>query len=141
MIVDISEVNNMNKYGRIYMKYVIKSPFLFYAFWIGGIILFLAMTLNTKIAVMKTFEVQVVNDTVVLDGIQGEVGEIVYLYTDRNERVYKAAVYEKRDTLENTVLILEDGQPDMPEGRMKADIVIGEDSLLRRVFMKAGRES
>lgn len=131
----------MNKYGRIYMKYVIKSPFLFYAFWIGGIILFLSMTLNTKIAVTKTFEVQVINDTVVLDRIQGEVGEIVYLYTDRNERVYKAAVHEKKDSEGKTVLVLKNGQPDVPEGRMKADIVVGEDSLLRRVFLKAGRES
>lgn len=123
------------------MKYVIKSPFLFYAFWIGGIILFLAMTLNTKIAVTKTFEVQVINDTVVLDRIQGEVGEIVYLYTDRNERVYKVAVHEKKDSEGKTVLVLKNGQPDVPEGRMKADIVVGEDSLLRRVFLKAGRES
>lgn len=131
----------MSKYGRIYMKYVIKSPFLFYAFWFGGILLFLVMTLNTKIAVVKTFEVQAINDTVVLDSIQEEVGEIVYLYTDRNEQVYKAAVYAKEEIEGNTVLILRARQPDMPEGGMKADIVIGEESLLRRIFLKAGRGS
>ena len=131
----------MNKYGRIYMKYVIKSPVLFYAFLIGGIVLFFAMTLNTKVAVVKTVEVQVNNNVIVLDSIQGEIGEVVYLYTNRNEQVYKATIYDRKDTVGTTALFFENEQEDILKGEMKADIVIGENSLLRGVFLKAGRGS
>lgn len=125
-----------SKFTRWYVKYVIKTPLVFYSFLSGGIVLFLILSLGLKIDTMQSVEACVSGREVVLGGEHNLLSDELYLYRSRNDEVFRLRIESWEQTGGNTVCVVEDAGG--LSGNMSADIVTGAGTLLERIFVRAG---
>ena len=126
-----------SRFAAWYVKYIIKSPLVFYTFLSAGVVLFIALSLGVRLDIAESTQAEVQGQQVVLDGEYELASDTIYLYRDRNEQVYKlkVATWKKGGS---TVCIVEDNSGLL--GRMNADVVTGSQTLLERIFMR-GRQA
>ena len=118
------------------MKYIIKTPLVFYLFLSGGILLFLILSLSLKMDIMQTARAHVSGREVVLDGEYDILLDELYLYRNRNEEVFRLLIEGWEKTGGGTVCTVEDGKS--LSGNMNADIVTGSQTLLEKIFAGTG---
>lgn len=126
-----------SKFSMLYIKYTVKTPIVFYVFLTAGIVLFLYMTLNLSLDVTQSFDAEVSEDKVTFDCGYEIVSNIIYLYTDRNEKIYKYNFTAIE--VENGITVLLINNADALSGNYKADIVVGKQSLFERIFISGGK--
>ena len=126
-----------SRFAAWYVKYIIKSPLVFYTFLSAGVVLFIALSLGVRLDIAESTQAEVQGQQVVLDGEYELASDTIYLYRDRNEQVYKlkVATWKKGGS---TVSIVEYNSGLL--GRMNADVVTGSQTLLERIFMR-GRQA
>lgn len=125
------------KFAAWYVKYMVKSPFVFYSFLLAGIVLFVTLSTGVRLDIVQSVKAEVLEQRVILSGEYDLVSDKLYLYSDKNDHVYKLNVksWEKDDG--STVCTVEN---DMNlRGWMNADVVIGSQTLLKRIFVRAGQ--
>lgn len=98
----------MSRLFRFYSKYVVKNIWLYIAFVIIGIGLFLILAMNTKVSIIETFEGTYADDRLILYEVVDYPIEKVYAYKDRSDFVvtYNILKTEIMDG-QNTVLFVE----------------------------------
>lgn len=126
-----------SKFTQFHVKYVIKKPFVFYGFLGLGIGLFLYLSLTVKLDVVRSVPAEVSGHQVTLEGEHDLTTGVMYLYCDRNDQVYKLQAVCCSYEDGNTVCTVEENYG--LSGKMDADLVLGSETLLRRIFVKAGR--
>ncbi|GHV12991.1 hypothetical protein FACS1894219_07000 [Clostridia bacterium] len=129
----------MTKFQQWYVKYLVKNPALFYAFLGVFIAVFLIMSLNLKLDVISSYPAEIEGNSV---GIQGDnppplSSDRLYFYTDRNERIYKANV--KSSAVQDGQLLIKLDESGGISGEVTVDFIVGTQTLLERIFVKAGR--
>ncbi len=127
-----------NKFARWYVKYIIKTPLVFYLFLSGGIALFLILSLRLKMDIMKTVEANVSGRKVVLEGEYDLLSNELYLYCNRNDEVFRFQI-ESWESAEGSTICTAADEISL-SGNMNADIVIGSQTLLERIFVGTGEQ-
>ena len=126
-----------SRFTRLYVRYIIKTPVVFYAFLAAGIALFLYLSLGLRLNTMRSVSVWVAENQVIYDGDCASRSDFLYLYNNRKEKIYKLRIVETVNACGQTVLTVEN--PEKLSGEMQADIVTGSQTLLERIFIKAGK--
>jgi hypothetical protein len=127
----------MKKFQRFYVKFLIKNPLIFYTFLGVVVLVFVWMSLTTRVNVMHSFPANIQGNTMVIQEIESETlsSETLYYYTNRNEKIYQTRVSGLTET--ETGLVIEMSEANL-SGDVTADLVVGSETLLERIFVKAG---
>ena len=124
------------KFQHMYVKYIIKSPVIFLSFLIVGIFLLSFISVNLKLNIMKQVEVEVTGSKVLFDDTYQTVSNTVYLYSDRNEEIFKFEAEELSEENGNTVMII-NNEANL-SGKMNAEIVVGTQTLFEKILVNIG---
>ena len=127
----------MKQFSRFYVKYVIKTPIIFYTFLIVGISLFIYLSLSLKLDIVQSIKANIADDKIVLNGEYHNISDVIYLYNDRNEKIYKFKIKSTENENGKTVFFI-DSDINL-SGDVNIDIVIGNRTLFERIFVKAGK--
>jgi hypothetical protein len=131
----------MRKLEALYVKYLIKTPALFYAFLFVFIGVFLMMSASLKLDVVETYDAVIEGDVITIhsDQVTAPIDGRVYFYTDRNERVYQSVVERFEASDGAAVISLDGGGAADLSGGVTVGLIVGEQSLLARIFVRAGK--
>lgn len=126
-------------FERLYMKYIVKSPWLFCAYMGIFFCVFLIVSSGLELEERRAYEAEIDgNEIVIACGSAFELFDNrVYLYRDRNQEVFvfdvKGAEY--RDGV--MYILLTGGQGEI-SGRITVEIISGKNTLFQKIFGKAG---
>lgn len=125
-------MNKKRSFSQLYVKYIIKTPILFYAFLSFGILIFLYFCLTLKLDNVESAEAEIKNNYVIIDGEYTVCSNVIYLYYDRNEVIYKYFIGSQDNSDEQT--IIEVNNNNNLSGKINVDIVVGKQTLFERIF-------
>ena len=133
----------MNRLSKFYIKYIISNSFIFYAFLLIGVLVFIILTLTIKINITETYSATVEEGRIKLENNLGSdyTFEEAYVYRDRNEEVVHISI-SKIDFLNNQTYIFlseTDSIKLLGFDQVNIDIVVGQKSLFETIFVRAGR--
>lgn len=126
---------------NIYVKMIVKSPFIFLGLIFLCIVALLYITLSTKVDVVKTYEAKIEDNRIMILEAGPDIPHNVYIYEDRDKAVYHLEIEPgdvKYDDY-NLILSLGDFKFERESDLVKVDIPIKEITLFRRVFLQGGR--
>ncbi len=132
----------LKTFSQIYVKYIIKTPVLFFLYIGIGIGIFLYLTLSLQLDVMTTYQADYQDGTVVIPAKEPIDANKIYLYKDRNEKVYTVSVGQTE--YENGTVIFHIDEKDIADtgklsGDITVDVINGKESLFKKIFIKAGK--
>lgn len=128
----------MKKFSRFYVKYLIKSSVIFYVFLAIGVALFLYLSLHIKLDVITTYDAQILENNVIINCDCESSSDVLYLYNDRNEDIYKLQIESITCNKDKTIFTINDSINLV--GDVKAEVVTGKQTLLHKIFVKAGKK-
>ena len=114
----------MKGWVRFYTKYVVKKPIVFVVFVALGIFLFCYLVLNTKVAVIDTYEGNYAENRLSINEVVEYPFEEIYAYNRRSELVLKYNV-ERIEVIDNdyTVVFIDNlSYENQLQGVIKVDI-------------------
>lgn len=131
------------KFANTYVEYVAKKPIIFIGAILIYVSLIISITLSVKTNVSKQYNVSLKQETIVVEELIDLYKDVVFLYNDRNEQVYKVEVNRIEHVEDKTIFHLADkGELDSISGeKVYADIPIEEISLFERIFVRGGKNS
>lgn len=132
--------------GRKYTKFMTGSPWLFITFVLFGVLLFLFLTLTTRIDVIKTYSAEVMSveseNALSIKAANISIG-LAYIYSNKNEAVYPVLIERAENLGENFTLHFNSSGQDIIKSLSARNIFIdipqGKDTLLYRIFVKGGK--
>lgn len=127
----------MKKFSRLYVKYIIKSPIVYYSFLLIGIVLFLYFSLNFKLDIVQSVNANIEDNSFTVEGEYKTSSDTIYLYRDRNEKIYRLKI-DQIEYIDNKTIFIINNSIEL-SGEIHADIVIGSQTLFERIFIKAGK--
>jgi len=124
------------KKSQAYVKFMIKNSFLYYTFLGLFVAVFILMALWIKIDIVETHSAYISGNhlTVNSESIAFDKNK-VYIYKNKNEKVYQANIEESVTSQE---CILNTNFSGVLEGPVTIDVVTGQQTLLECIFVKAG---
>lgn len=131
----------MKKYAAFYVKYVIKNKLFFLSFIALFVAVFVIGAMMIRVDVVESYTGELRNGNLYVKELAlGAIeNQKLYLYKNRNEKVYQAQVELVEQLEDGFCLKLTENFPKEIEGTVGVDIVCGEQSLLKRIFVKAGK--
>jgi hypothetical protein len=131
----------MKLFSRLYVKYLIKTPLLFYLFFSIGAILFVYMTISVRIDVMKTYDASYKDGVITIAANENIITEKIFVYSNRNEKIYGVHIDKVVNEEDRMYIYVAQGDDAFEKllDDIKVDMVIGKQSLLERIFVKAGK--
>lgn len=131
----------MKKYETFYVKYVIKNKLFFLGFIALFVAVFVIGAMMIRVDVVESYIGELRSGNLYVEEQMLGTIEIqkLYLYKNRNEKVYQAQVEYVEQLEDGFCLKLTENFPNKIEGTVGVDIVCGEQSLLKRIFVKAGK--
>lgn len=132
--------------GRKYIRLITSSPRLFITFVLFGVVLFLFLTLTTRIDVIKTYSAEVfsVESEIALSIKASDipVGS-AYIYSNKNEAVFSVFIENVESIKDNVILHFSNDERDIIQflstQNIYIDIPQGKETLLYRIFVKGGK--
>ncbi|MCX7748159.1 MAG: hypothetical protein N2645_14935 [Clostridia bacterium] len=113
------------------------NPVIYYMFLLAGVILFVYLSLNIKLDVVQNVKANIKDDRIIIEGEYNTKSDAIYLYNDRNEKIYKLTIEHLEYIDGQTVFIINNTTELF--GDIQADIVTGSQTLLERIFIRAGK--
>lgn len=131
----------MKKYETLYVKYLVKNHILFAIFVSLFIIVFLVGALSIKLELTKSCTGKVYDNRLYIDSSNLDFSDVkkIYLYKNRNENVYHYYSQQVETEKEGVYITLSSLVEQEIEGAINIEIVLGEQTLLERIFLKAGK--
>ncbi len=132
----------MKSFSKLYVKYIIKKPIIFYIFLCLGVCLFLVLTLTLKLEIIEKY------DAYYEDGIikvkTDDINNVskIYAYNNKNEKIHIINVKKYDYEYGNSYLHIYEEDINLIQelgSNFKIEISIGYESLFKRVFVKAGK--
>ena len=133
----------MNSFNKFYIKYILKSGVIFYIFIVIGIVSFTIVTTSFKLELITTYEGNFSNNRIVINENIDDSFNSLYIYKSRNDKVYSFKIIENVYTDGMVILYINNENEEINNlltGMVKIDIVTGEQSLLKMIFLRAGRK-
>lgn len=136
-----------SSFSRFYLKYIIKNSSFFYIFVFIGVSLFIYMSYSLRLNSLKSFPAIYENGRVTIEADLTEAikqgVEKLYIYTDRNDMVFTVKIEGTSVNCGVTKFFIEN--KDIPDSlslskSLTAEVVTGSESLLKRIFVKAGKQ-
>jgi hypothetical protein len=130
----------MKRFQRLYVTYLIKNPVPFYAFLGIFITVFLVMSLAIHVDVVKSFPAVIDGARVLVQSTEKIPisSDVIYIYTNRNEHTFKVRAENISYNGNMHVLQLVDSKSVYLSGDVTVDLITGSQTLLKRIFVKAG---
>lgn len=130
----------MNDLGRFYVDRIINNHALYYITMALGAFLFIFMLLSVELDNTQSAEVFVDEQGLYVVNAPEITSDTVYIYEDRNDAVYRAVLSETAKDGDRTYLTFEKGGfPDTLSNGISIEFVTGHESLLYRIFVRAGK--
>lgn len=131
----------MSKFQQLYVKYLIKNPVLFYGFMALFLAVFLGLSLFIKLDVVKSYSASINGNIVSVEGANTELilENKVYYYTNRNEKIYKSEAIDVSYSGGNLSIVITGNEQGEVSGGISVDVIVGKQTLLERIFLKAGK--
>lgn len=132
----------MKNASKIYVNYIIKKSLVFYLFIFVGIAVFLGLTMSTKVNVINTYNCKFQNGYIVINSSKTLNVKNAFVYKNKDEKIYNVAI--DKVVLKNSNLYLKVFSKyshvfkNIPK-KFYADIIIDKQSLLKKIFIKVGR--
>lgn len=132
-------MHNSGKFERIYLKYVVKSPLLFYTYLGVFIGIFVIAALKLQLEERQAYEAEIYGDKIEIPcgSALNLWDDKIYLYLDRNQKVLRLDV-EESEYRDGVMYILLSQDREDVAGRVTVEIISGKSTLLQKIFMKAG---
>lgn len=127
------------KFERIYMKYGVKSPLLFFIYLGTFIGIFILSASKLQLEERQAYPAEINGSQIKIpcsSALHLRDGKI-YLYADRNQKVLCLDV-ESTEYRDGAMYIILSQKPEDITGNITAEIISGKITLLRKIFMKAG---
>jgi len=99
--------------------------------------MFLYFSLNLRLDVVKSVEANIKNNRIIIDGEHKTYSDIIYIYSNRNEKIYRIKTEQIQYSYGKTIFFIDNISGFY--GDIQADIVIGSQTLFERIFVRAGR--
>ena len=132
----------MTKFEILYVKYLIKRMAFFNGFLLVFLALFLGMGLSLQLEVYASYPADVEGGQVVVwaEATLEPIDQRLYIYANRNERVYRGK-WEEIYMEDNVTIIIPDQSNNLHSlaGGVTVELAVGKQSLLGRIFAKAGK--
>lgn len=136
-----------NSVGRAYTRLLTSTPIVFILFIWTGAVLFLFITLTTKIDVIRTYQAEIIKIegellalSIKADGI---TAGSAYLYSNKNEAVYPIFIERTERSNDKMVLYMDINDQKVLRAIQSKDIFVdvpqGKESLLYRIVIKGGK--
>ena len=106
-------------------------------FLLTGVILFLYLSLNIKLDVVQNVKANIKDSKIIIEGKYNTKSDTIYLYNDRNEKIYKLTIVHSEYIDGQTVFIINNTTKLF--GNIQADIVTSSQTLLERIFIRSGK--
>ena len=113
------------------------NPVIYYMFLLAGVMLFLYFSLSTKLDVVQNVKANIQDNRIIIEGNYDAKSDAIYLYNDRNEKIHKLTI-EKSEYIDGQTIFIINNTTEL-SGDIQADIVTGSQTLLERIFIKAGK--
>lgn len=124
-------------FEKIYVKFAVKSPVVFYMYLLVFIIIFLMISSKMQLESRQIYEAQIYGNkvTAVCSAMTNLSDDKIYVYKDKNQEVFTFHV--KETDYENGLLcfVLVEEQNGI-SGDVTLEIVQGNQSLFQRIFRK-----
>ncbi|CAH1209526.1 hypothetical protein PAECIP111893_03046 [Paenibacillus plantiphilus] len=129
------------KTANLYVRFTAQNPLPFIGFVALAVLSLFVLTMSTKLNVINTYDGVMNNQTIVISDHEiANMPSKVYVYTNRNEKVYPMQMTsEVQYDAGNTILYVEGSGSESDLGHVKVDVPIGETTLFERVFLKGGK--
>ncbi len=128
------------RFANLYIRYVVKSPWLFYGYLGTFICIFVLTGCRLWLEERKCYEGEIQGCEIRIRQEEKPelLGDRIYLYTDKNREVLPFLVKQTqyRDGVLHIILCEEQKQF---HGRVTVETVSAKCTLLQKVFAKAGR--
>lgn len=132
--------------GRKYTRLLTGSPVFFLTYVLCGVILFMVLTLTTRINVVESYSaevMQVESELVLFIKVENLSMSSAFIYSNKNEAVYHLPI-ERTEIAQDGVLLHFDiaGQDRIKTliaGEIFIDFPQGQETLFYRIFVKGGR--
>ena len=136
-----------NDLGKKYTQLLTGSPWFFITYILIGIMLFLFLTLTTRVEVIKSYLVEISHDQsqiVLLIKYSKVSANKGYIYSNKNEAIYPVAIKRVEDIRGAVALYLDNEGQELINSLSAQDIYIDlpveNETLLYRIFMKGGKD-
>lgn len=127
------------RFERWYMKYIVKSPWVFYTYLSVFFCVFFIVSSRLELEERRAYEGEIDgNEVEIACGAEVELfDDRLYLYVDKNQEVFS---FDVRDAEygDGAMHILLDGEQSEVSGKITVEIVSGKNTLFQRIFGKAG---
>jgi hypothetical protein len=134
------------KYKRklllFFVNYAVKKPIIYFLIVAIGLSVFIFLSLSTRVPVVDTQTVTLLRTgneyNIVFNSDTTPLADSpIYIYTDRNAGVVKITEYD----MNNNTITFTDDVNITPGTTVSVDIEIENISLLRQIFLKAGKSN
>ncbi|MGF7048142.1 hypothetical protein J2T13_002649 [Paenibacillus sp. DS2015] len=129
------------KKANMYVKLTAKNPVPFIGIVALAVLSLLFLTMSTKLSIINTYDGKMDKQKIVISNhVITNIPGKVYVYTNRNEKVYPMQTTDKvKYDAGATIIYVEGSENDPDIGNVKIDVPIGETTLFERVFLKGGK--
>ncbi|WBW97919.1 hypothetical protein [Oceanirhabdus sp. W0125-5] len=135
-----------NVLGIKYTRLLTASPTFFIIFVLLGVVLFLFLTITTKVPTIKIYPAKVLSirkePVLLIENGHIPIGES-YLYSNRNEVVFSVSIERIENISEGVALYFSSDSKNtitsLSNENLFIEIPQGKESLLYRIFVKGGK--
>jgi hypothetical protein len=133
-------MNRNSNFERWYIKYLVKSPILYYSFLILFVGIFLFSSISLQLDIRKSFPASIDGNkiTVITASEITSLDDKIYIYRNRNEKILSESV-TKTEFINGVMnFYISEKQADI-SGEVTIEVTIDKQSLLKKIFAKAGK--
>lgn len=134
-------MNRNRKLEQWQIKYLVKSPLIYYSFLVLFIAVFLYVSLTLNIDIRKSFLANMSCNEISIKTekkIHSE-DDIIYIYKNRNEKIISQSILDSKYS-NGTMYFYIDENEQALSGNVTIEIKTGEQSLFAKIFLKAGTD-
>lgn len=134
-------MNRNRKLEQWQIKYLVKSPLIYYSFLLLFIAVFLYVSLSLNIDIRKSFSANMSYNEISINSekmLHSEDG-VIYIYKNRNEKIISQSILDSKYSNGTMHFYIEENEKKL-SGNVTIEIKTGQQSLFAKIFLKAGTD-
>lgn len=123
--------------SKVYVKYMIKTPLVFYVFLLVSVAVYLFMAMSVKLDIIDEYEGIICDDYIVITAKSPIETELVYIVIGDGERI-KLDINKSEFNLNDVKLYFNEDLilTSLREKKLKVEVVVGKRNLLDAMYKK-----
>lgn len=121
---------------KIYRKYLIKSPLIFYGYLFLCLFLIFGVGSMIKLDIIETCNCSYANEQLIIPSFHKEIRSKAVFYVNRNEKIYPIEVKDYKVVQGDMYISCSDQELCEEDKKItgQIDVIIGKESLLERIL-------